>query len=140
VAQTHRTWRLGWEDEGWWSRLAHPEHQIWGEGATPLRWQELERPKADHVPTALACYGLLVRHHLPTSEQMVVRFVSGRPDRALTMAFVAGGSARLAAQGVTALLGWENAACELEVRVCAYYDCIREAHSVRPKKALSHAM
>lgn len=188
---------LGWEDEVWWSRVAQPEQHRWGEGATPLRLQELERPKADHAPKALACYGLLVRHHPTTPEQMLVRFVTGRPVSAITTAFLAGCSARLAAQGVTALLlGWDNAswhksqavrtwirtqnqhvkrtgqgvrivpyrlpakspwlnpiepkwvhgkravsepdrllsAEELEARVCAYYDCTREAHLVMPKK------
>lgn len=197
MAQTHRTWVLGWEDEVWWSRVAQPEQHSWCAGATPLRLQELERPKADHAPKALACYGLLVRHHPTAPEQMLVRFVTGRPVSTLTTAFLAGCSARLAAQGVTALLlGWDNAswhksqavrtwirtqnqhvkrtgegvrivpcrlpvkspwlnpiepkwvhgkravsepdrllsADELEARVCAYYDCTREAHLVMPKK------
>jgi transposase len=188
---------LGWEDEVWWSRLAQPEQHSWCDGATPLRLQELERPKADHDPKALACYGLLVRHHPTAPEQMLLRFVTGRPVSAITTAFLAGCSARLAAQGVTALLlGWDNAswhksqavrtwirtqnqhvkrtgqgvrivpcrlpakspwlnpiepkwvhgkravsepdrllsADELEARVCASYDCTREAHLVMPKK------
>jgi transposase len=94
----------------WWSRLAHPEQQSWRDTPTPRRLQELDCPKTDRDPKALACYGLLVRHQPARPEQMLLRFVAGRPVSAVTIDFLAWGSEQLAAQGVTALLrGWDNA-------------------------------
>ena len=101
---------LGWGDEVWWSRLAHPEQHSWRDTPTPLRLQELDCPKTDRDPKALACYGLLVRHQPARPEQMLLRFGAGRPVSAVTIDFLAWGSEQLAAQGVTALLlGWDNA-------------------------------
>lgn len=72
--------------------------------------QELARPNTDHDPKALACYGLLVRHQPTAPEQMLLRFVTGRPVSAVTIDFLAWCRARLAAHGVTALLLiWDNA-------------------------------
>ena len=41
------------------------------------RLQELERPKEDADPKALACYGVLVRAAPPQADQMLLRFVAG---------------------------------------------------------------
>ena len=72
--------------------------------------QELTRPTADPDPKALACYGLLVRLGPQQADQMWLRCVAGRPVSAVTMAFLAWGSAQLAAHGFTALLLiWDNA-------------------------------
>jgi transposase len=72
--------------------------------------QELERPRPDPDPQALACDGLLVRPHPTAPEQMFLRFVDGRPISAVTIDFLAWGNTRLAAQGITALLLiWANA-------------------------------
>ena len=191
------TWALGFEDEVWWSRLAQPDQQCWTDAATTPMLQELAVPPGDAAPKALACYGLLLRPALLQADQMWLRFVLGRPVSAVTSDFLAWCSARLAAQGFTALLLlWDNAswhrsqavrhwmrqhnqqvkrglggvrlvvcpfpskspwrnpiepkwvhskravseatrlldADELEARVCAYYDCAREAHLVMPKK------
>jgi hypothetical protein len=68
----------------------------------------------------MACYGLLVRHPPRLREQVLLRFVEGRPVSAVTTAFLAWCSARLATQGVTALLLiWDNASWHIsqEVRV-----------------------
>jgi transposase len=79
----------------WWSRLAQPEQHGWRDQPTPLRLQELQRPKTDRPVQP---------------EQMLLRFVTGRPVSAVTTDFLAWCSTRLAAQGVTALLlGWDNA-------------------------------
>ena len=72
--------------------------------------QELARPTDDTDPKALACYGLLVRPGPQQTDQMWLRFVAGRPVSAVTIDFLAWGSAQLAAQGFTALLLiWDNA-------------------------------
>jgi len=72
--------------------------------------QELERPKDDSDPKALACYGLLVRHRPLQPGQLWLRFVDGRPVSAVTTDFLAWCCERLAAQGMTALLLiWDNA-------------------------------
>jgi hypothetical protein len=197
LARTQPTWALGFADEVWWSRLAQPNQHRWSEVGGVTRLQELARPKADGDPKALACYGVLVRRPLPHADQMLLRFVAGRPVSAVTMEFLAWCSVRLAAHGLTALfLIWDNAswhkshavrswlrrhnqqvkatgqgirivafrlpvkspwlnpiepkwvhgkravteadrvlsAQELELRVCAYYGCAREAHLLMPKK------
>ena len=58
----------------------------------------------------LACYGVLLRNSPPQADQMLRRFVQGRPVSAVTVAFLAWCSERLAAQALTALfLLWDNA-------------------------------
>jgi hypothetical protein len=110
LTQTHATWALGWSDEVWWSRLAQPDQHSWADRASLRRLQELERPHTDPDPKALACYGLLVRHQPLVPEQMLLRFVDGRPVSAVTIDFLAWCSTRLAAQGVSALVViWDNA-------------------------------
>ena len=37
LAQRHPAWLLGFEDEVWWSRLAHPALHAWQDDAHPLR-------------------------------------------------------------------------------------------------------
>lgn len=75
-----------------------------------LRLEELERAKDDHDPKALACYGLLVRQSPQQRDQMLLRFVAGRPVSAVTADFLAWCSERLSAQGIRALfLIWDNA-------------------------------
>ncbi len=101
---------MGFLDEVWWSRLAHPEQHRWVEDDARTRLHTLERAKDDADPKALACYGLLVRRRPTHADQLLLRFVDGRPVSAVTIDFLAWCSARLAAQGVTALLLiWDNA-------------------------------
>jgi hypothetical protein len=109
-AMTHLTWALGCGDEVWWSRLAQPDqHGGMDPEATP-KLQELTPPTHAPAPTALACDGLLVRPGLAQADDLWLRFVTGRPVSAVTIAFLAWCSARLAAQGFTALLWiWDNA-------------------------------
>ena len=104
------TWALGFGDEVWWSRLAQPNQHAWSEADAQYKLQELARPTDDTDPKALACYGLLVRPGPQQTDQMWLRFVAGRPVSAVTIEFLAWCSARLAAQGFTALLLiWDNA-------------------------------
>jgi len=104
------TWALGFGDEVWWSRLAQPDQHGWTDAEATHKLQELTPPTDDPAPKALACYGLLRRPEPPQAEQMWLRFVTGRPVRAVTIDFLAWGSAQLAAQGFTALLLiWDNA-------------------------------
>jgi hypothetical protein len=66
--------------------------------------------KDDPDPTAVACYGLLVRATATTPEQIWLRFAPGQPVSALTTQFLEWCSERLAAQGTRALLMvWDNA-------------------------------
>jgi hypothetical protein len=111
LARTQPPGALGVADEVWWSRLAQPAQHRWSEERAIPRLHALERPKADADPKALACYGVLLRHSPPQAAQMLLRFVQGRPVSAVTVAFLAWGSERLAAQALTALfLLWDNAA------------------------------
>ena len=100
------TWALGFGDEVWWSRLAQPNQHGWTDADATYKLQALHLPTDDPDPKALACYGLLLR----PADQMWLRFVTGHPVSAVTIDFLAWGSAQLAAQGFTALLLiWDNA-------------------------------
>ncbi len=75
-----------------------------------MRLQELERAKDDPDPKALACYGVLLRRRPQQADQMLLRFVEGRPLSAVTTDFLAWCCERLAAQGVSGwFLIWDNA-------------------------------
>jgi hypothetical protein len=104
---------LGFEDEVWWSRLAHPALHTWAEADQPLRLVEQAVAKDDPDPKALACYGLLLRGVAPAGrpdETTWLRFVAGRPVSARTIEFLAWCSRQLAAAGKEALLlVWDNA-------------------------------
>ena len=94
---------MGFGDEVWWGRLAQPNLQTWTLGQ-PLRLLEKQADRAD--PKAIACYGLL----LPDTEQMLLRFVEGRPVSAVTCEFLSWAVTRLAKLGKRALvLFWDNA-------------------------------
>jgi transposase len=72
--------------------------------------QELERAKDDRDPNALACYGLLLRRRPQHADQMLLRFVDGRPVSAVTIDFLTWSCERLATQDITGLLLiWDNA-------------------------------
>jgi DDE superfamily endonuclease len=104
------TWALGCGDEGWWSRLAQPDQHGWMDPEATPKLQELTPPTHDPDPKALACYGLLGRPGPAQADYLWLRFVTGRPVSAITIAFLAWCSARLAAQGFTALLLiWDHA-------------------------------
>lgn len=110
LALAHPTWALGFLDEVWWSRLAQPEQRRWVEKDAVTRLQELARDKEDHDPKALACYGLLVRGRDTQADQMLLRFVDGRPESRVTIDFLTACSEQLATQRKTALvLVWDNA-------------------------------
>jgi hypothetical protein len=68
----------------------------------------------DPDPKALACYGLW----LPAGERMLLRFVDGRAISAVTCAFLAWATERLAADGVRVLaLLWDNASWHISREV-----------------------
>jgi transposase len=113
LAQAHPDWLLGFEDEVWWSRLAHPALYAWQDDEHPLRLVEQTVAPDDPDPKALACYGLLARcwdagHR--RSEDLWLRFVEGRPVSAVTIAFLTWCAARAQERGKRAvLLVWDNA-------------------------------
>lgn len=99
---------MGYADETWWSRVAHPCLHAWTDGA-PLRVVEQTVAKDDPDPKALACYGLL-RRHAPPPDDLWLRFVDGRPVSALTTQFLAWCAQQSTATGVTTLVViWDNA-------------------------------
>jgi len=107
---TQPTWALGFGDEVWWSRLAQPNQHCWTDTAATPKLQELTPLGEDADPKARACYGVVVRPGPQPADQMWLRFVAGRPVRAVTRELLAWCSAQLAARGFTAvLLIWDNA-------------------------------
>jgi len=138
---THPTWAIGFEDEVWWSRLAHPALHAWADLDQPLRLVEQVVAKDDPDSKALACYGLLVRWwddgpDAPAREDAWLRFVDGRPVSAITTRFLEWSCTKLAAAGKTALLlVWDNASWHLskEVRdwIRAHNRRVRDRGGVR---------
>jgi transposase len=107
---------LGYADEVWWSRLAQPALHAWTAGAdeSPLRLVERAADKADPDPKAVACYGLLRRD----TDEMMLRFVAGRPVSHVTTQFLAWACEDLAADGKKALLlVWDNASWHVSKEV-----------------------
>ena len=106
----HPSWARSCGDEVGWSRLAQPNHHGWTDAETSSKLQELRRPPDDPDPKALACAGLRRRPGPLQADQMGLRFVTGRPVRAVTIALLAWCAAQRAAQGFTAWrLRWDNA-------------------------------
>ena len=125
-AATHPYWALGFEDEVWWSRLAHPTMHTWAE--QPLRLVEQTVAKDDSDPKALACYGLLC----PEPGRIWLRFVDGQPVSAITTQFLGWCAEQLEAEGKTALLlVWDNATWHVSREVRAW---LRQ-HNRRVKEA-----
>jgi hypothetical protein len=85
--------------------LAQPALHAWTAGEA-LRLGLHATDRNDPDPKALACYGLW----LPAREQMLLRFVDGRPVSSVTCAFLAWAAEQLAAEGVRVLaLIWDKA-------------------------------
>jgi len=124
LAKRHPEWALGFLDEVWWSRVARPSVASWIEEKTPLRLVEQSVARCDPDPKALACYGLLMRGWDDAGkrdEQMLLRFVDGRPVSGVTTQFLAWCGERLAAAGKSALLlVWDNASWHLSKEVRAW--------------------
>jgi transposase len=117
---------LGYADETWWSRLALPQLHAWSD-TEPLRLLQRETDKEDPDPKALSCYGLL----RADTEEMLLRFVEGRPVSQVTEDFLAWVCDRLAAEGkAVLLLVWDNASWHVSKRVRAWI----KAHNRRAKQ------
>jgi hypothetical protein len=126
LAASHSDWVLGFQDETWWSRLALPALSSWSD-AGPLPLVEQSRATGDSDPKALACYGLL----RADTEQMLLRFVAGRPVSQVTEDFLGWLCQRLAAEGKKALLLiWDNASWHTSLRVRAWI----KTHNRRVKR------
>jgi hypothetical protein len=117
LAETRAEWALGFADETWWSRFAAPACRAWAEPGRPLRLGERAAAAGDPAPKALAAYGL----YLPSANEVLLRFVDGRPVGALTIRFLAWCGDTLAARGTTALLlVWDNAGWHISRAVRAW--------------------
>lgn len=110
LAMRHPDWVLGFEDETWFSRFAHPNMYAWANDTDkPLRLVEQTPRRDDPEPKALACYGLLVRSPF-SGERIFLRFVDGRPVSAITIEYLSWCCQKLEAEGKKALLlVWDNA-------------------------------
>ena len=116
LAAQHPDWVLGFADETWWSRLAHPSLHAWAE-QRPLRLVEQAVAKGDPDPKALCCYGVL-RTDRP---QTLLRFVEGRPVSHVTTAFLAWLVLQMAAEHKCVLvLIWDNASWHISREVCMW--------------------
>lgn len=117
LAEQHPEWALGFADETWWSRFAVPGLHAWAEPQRPLRLVEQAVATDDPDPKALAAYGL----YLPADNEVLLRFVDGRPVSALTTQFLAWCCGNLATRGTAALLlVWDNAGWHISKEVRAW--------------------
>jgi len=113
LAMQHPDWVLGFADEAWWSRLAHPPLHAWAD-QHPLRLVEHARAKDDPDPQALCCYGLLRTDRM----HMLLRFVEGRPVSRVTIAFLAWLVQQMATEHKHVLvIIWDNASWHLSREV-----------------------
>ena len=124
LAQQHPDWALGFQDETWWSRFAQPNLHAWCDEGDPLRLVGQTEEKDDPDPKALACYGMLLRWDFSeeqAQEQMLLRFVDGRPVSAITTQFLAWCCSKLAALGIRVLVMiWDNASWHISKAVQAW--------------------
>ena len=102
---------MGFQDETWWSRVSPPAVSAWADKGQPQRLVAQAVPAGE--PKALACYGVLFpqEHNAAFDRDAIwLRFVDGRPLSAVTTAYLAWCSERLAARGVRVwVLVWDNA-------------------------------
>ena len=127
MAQSRPGWALGFADEVWFSRLAQPALRAWAAAGKPLRLALHAPDRDDPDPKALACYGLW----RPGDRRTLLRFVDGRPVRAVTCAFIAWAAERLATEGSRVLaLIWDNASWHISREVRAWI----RAHNKRVKE------
>ena len=126
LAESHPDWVLGFQDETWWSRLAQPNLHAWA-GQEPLRLLELETTREDPDRKALCCYGLL----RTDTQQLLLRFVDGRPVSQVTVDYLAWVCEQLAREGKKALLlVWDNASWHISRQVRSWI----EAHNQQVKR------
>ena len=105
LANNNDGWVLGYLDEVWWSRFQQPNLNSWTDGK-PLRLVEKQRQKDDPDPKALSCYGLL----RTDEDEILLRFVDGRPVSAVTIEYLDWVCQELAKAGKKVLaLVWDNA-------------------------------
>ena len=109
-----RGWAVGYQDETWWSRLRQPHQHSWAGAGAPLHLHDLERDKQDPDPVALCCYGLW----RADKEQLLLRFVEGRPVSQVTTDYLDWVCQHLAAEGQQVLvLIWDNASWHISKHV-----------------------
>jgi transposase len=96
MADARATWVVGYQDEGWWSRLAHARLHTWSDTS-----------KDDPDPKALCCSGLL----RDDTDKLLLRCVDGRPVSHSTVTYLAWVCQRLAADRKdVVVLVWDTAA------------------------------
>jgi hypothetical protein len=116
LAAARPGWAVGFEDETWWSRVAHPALHAWSAEDPPRLVAQTVAPD-DPDPKALACYGLLVRTGDDAPEALWRRFVDGRPLSSLTTAFLAWCCDQVAVGTTHLVVVWDNAAWHLSQAV-----------------------
>jgi DNA-binding CsgD family transcriptional regulator len=113
LSASHPDWVLGFQDECWWSRLAQPDLHAWVNDQ-PLRLQELAASRDDPDRKALCCYGLF----RTDTQEMLLRFVDGRPVSQVTVDYLGWVCQELAQEGKKALLMvWDNASWHVSKHV-----------------------
>jgi hypothetical protein len=126
LGQTHG-WVIGYVDEVWWSRFALPGIHVWSVQQRPARLLQQTPQRDDLDAKALACYGLWWAEQ----EQMLLRFVTGRPVSHVTTAFLEWACGELAQQGKRVLvLIWDNASWHVSAEVRTWIS----AHNATAKR------
>jgi transposase len=127
LAARHPDWVLGFVDETWWSRVAHPALHAWA-AESSLRLMEHALPKGEAEPKAVCCYGLL----RTDGSHVLLRFVQGRPVSHVTTAFLSWLVHQMAAERKQVLvLIWDNASWHTSREVRTWI----RAHNQRAKRA-----
>jgi transposase len=90
MAAERADWAVGYQDETWWSRSAHPPLRSWAEKGQFLKLHEQAEDANDPEPKAIACYGVAMHWYEQTVKQEAVwlRFVEGNPRSELTVQYL----------------------------------------------------
>jgi transposase len=90
MAAERADWAVGYQDETWWSRSAHPPLRRWAEKGQCLKLHEQAEDANDPEPKAMACYGIAMHWYEQTVKQEAVwlRFVEGNPRSELTVQYL----------------------------------------------------
>jgi hypothetical protein len=126
LAAPHPDWALGFADETWWRRLAHPPLHAWTD-QRPLRLVEPAVAQGDPEPNALCGYGVWRPDQTPT----LLRCVEGRPVSHVTTAFLGWLRPQMAAEHKRVLvLMWDHASWPISREVRSWIR--RHHHQAKP--------
>ena len=104
----------------------------WSAAKEPLRLLEKERAAGDKTPKAISCYGVYLPDARQREQEMLLRFVEGRPVSSITCCFLSWICQRLEATGIKApVLIWDNAGWHISAEVKSWIGAYNRSAKAR---------